>query len=173
MFGWNTPLPQKITYTNLAFMGMVVELTDDEKGWNDTVEDFAAIAAFAGTTFSLWTPPAVKVATVAAVAPVLAPVAVPGAIISSGLVAGGVVADVIDPEQGLQNYINFYTEPSELPERIEFTAETVVVEVEKEKQEFFRGVEALGSTALNVVKRKAEEGAKFYLKHLRRIGIRI
>ena len=60
MFGWNTPLPQKVFYTNLAFMGMVAELHDEDEGWRDTVEDIAAIAAFAGTTFSLWAPPPVR-----------------------------------------------------------------------------------------------------------------
>jgi len=59
--------------------------------------------------------------------------AVPGLAIVEGVVVTGAVASyAIGGVEGVENYIDFITEPTKIPERIAFTAETIYEEVIKE-----------------------------------------
>jgi len=52
--------------------------------------------------------------------------AVPGVAIAEGIVvAGAVVSYVIAGEEGVEDFIDFYMEPTKIPERLAFTAETI------------------------------------------------
>jgi len=59
--------------------------------------------------------------------------AVPGINIVEGIVATGAVASLaIGGVEGLENYVEFITEPAKIPERVAFTAETIYQEVIEE-----------------------------------------
>jgi len=109
--GYHLPLAQKIAISNASLMMMVAELLDDEEGWEDNLKDTGAILQFAGTLYVLWIPPVVQGAIAARVGILLAPLAVPAAIVTSAIVVGGIVSYFVDPEEGLQNYKDFLTEP--------------------------------------------------------------
>jgi len=52
--------------------------------------------------------------------------AVPGiAIVEAAIITGAVASYAIDGVEGVENYIDFITEPTKIPERIAFTAETI------------------------------------------------
>jgi len=63
--------------------------------------------------------------------------AVPGLAIVEGIVVtGAVVSYAIGGTEGVENYIDFITEPTKIPERIAFTAETIYEEkIKPEYQE--------------------------------------
>lgn len=123
--GYSLSLPAKIAITNASFLVMAAELIDDEDGWKDNWEDTGAILQFAGTVYVLWVPPVVQGAIAARVGIIFAPVAVPAAIITSAVIVGGIVSYFVDPEEGLKNYKDFLSEPTKIPERLKFTAETI------------------------------------------------
>jgi len=123
--GHALPLAHKIAISNASFIAMSYELADDEEGWMDNLEDTGAILQFAGTLYVLWVPPVVQAGIAARVGVLLAPLAVPAAIITSTFIVGGFVAAVVDPEEGLENYMDFFAEPGKIPERLKFTAETI------------------------------------------------
>ena len=107
---------------------MAGELIDDEEGWVDNLEDTMAILQFAGTVYVLWLPPVVQAGIAAKVGILLTPLAIPAAIVTSTIIVGGVIAYFVDPEEGLKNYKDFLTEPTKIPERLKFTAETIYEE---------------------------------------------
>lgn len=107
---------------------MAGELIDDEEGWVDNLEDTMAILQFAGTVYVLWLPPVVQAGIAAKVGILLTPLALPAAIVTSTIIVGGVIAYFVDPEEGLKNYKDFITEPTKIPERLKFTAETIYEE---------------------------------------------
>jgi len=123
--GYHLSLPAKIAITNASFLIMSAELIDDEEGWRDNLEDTGAILTFAGVVYVLWIPPVVQGAIAARVGLFLAPVAMPAAIVTSVIIVGGIVSYFVDPEEGLKNYKDFITEPTKIPERLKFTAETI------------------------------------------------
>jgi len=52
--------------------------------------------------------------------------AVPGINVVEGIVAAGAVASLaIGGVEGVENYVEFLTEPTKIPERVAFTAETI------------------------------------------------
>ena len=56
--------------------------------------------------------------------------AVPGINVAEGIVAAGAVASLaIGGVEGVENYVDFITEPKKIPERVAFTAETIYKEV--------------------------------------------
>jgi len=121
-------LPAKIALSNTALLIMSAELIDDEEGWRDNLEDTGAILTFAGTLYVLWLPPVVQGAIAARVGMLFAPFAIPAAIVTSTIIVGGVVSYFVDPEEGLQNYKDFLSEPTKIPEKISFTAKTIYEE---------------------------------------------
>jgi len=123
--GYHLPLAHKVAISNAAFIHMTHELMDDEEGWRDNVADSAAIITFAGTMYALWIPPAVQASIAARVGILLAPLALPAAIATSAYITGGFISAVIDPEEGLENYREFFAEPTKIPEKVKFTAETI------------------------------------------------
>ena len=123
--GYHLSLPAKIAITNASFLLMSAELIDEEEGWVDNWEDTGAILQFAGTLYVLWIPPVVQGAIAARIGLIFAPVAMPAAIITSMIIVGGIISYFIDPEEGLKNYKDFITEPTKIPERLKFTAETI------------------------------------------------
>jgi len=123
--GYHLSLPAKIAITNASFLLMAAELIDEEEGWVDNWEDTGAILQFAGTLYVLWIPPVVQGAIAARIGLLLAPVALPAAIVTSVVIVGGIVSYFVDPEEGLQNYKDFLSEPTKIPERLKFTAETI------------------------------------------------
>ena len=123
--GYYLPKAQKIAITNASLIVMMWELTDQEEGWVDTLEDAGAILQFGGTLYVLWMPPVVQAAIAARVGLLLAPLAVPAAVITSTIIVGGVLSYAIDPKEGIQNYKEFISEPTKIPERLKFTAETI------------------------------------------------
>jgi len=106
---------------------MVWELTDEETSgdWVESWQDAGAVLQFGGTLYVLWVPPVVQAGIAARVGILLAPLAVPAAILTSAVIVGGVVSYAIDPEEGLENYKDFISEPTKIPERLKFTAETI------------------------------------------------
>jgi len=123
--GYHLPLAQKIAITNASFLIMSAELIDEEEGWVDNWADTMAILQFAGTVYVLWIPPVVQAGIAARVGVLLAPLALPAAVITSTIIVGGVVSYLVDPEEGLKNYKDFLTEPTKIPERLKFTADTI------------------------------------------------
>jgi len=121
-------LPAKIALSNTALLIMAAELIDDEDGWRDNLEDTGAILTFAGTLYVLWLPPVVQGAIAARIGMLFAPLAIPAAIVTSTVIVGGIVSYFVDPEEGLQNYKDFISEPTKIPERIGFTAKTIYEE---------------------------------------------
>jgi len=152
--GYHLPLPQKIAITNASFIAMMWELTDEEEGWVDTLEDAGAILQFAGTVYVLWVPPVTQAAIAARVGIMLTPLAVPAAIITTTIIVGGVVSYAIDPEEGLQNYKDFISEPTKIPKRLKFTAETIYEHEIEPKVNLSLGV---ASMLWNIAKREWEE----------------
>lgn len=127
--GHALPLPQKIAITNAAFLVMAYELTDQEEGWRDNVEDTMAILTFAGTAYILWMPAGVQAAVAVRIGAILAPAAIPAAIITSVIIAGGIVAYFIDPKEGVQNYRKFLTSsPKEMWKMTKTTTYPVLIE---------------------------------------------
>lgn len=52
--------------------------------------------------------------------------AVPGlAIVEAAVIAGAVTSYAIAGEEGFDDYVDFITEPTKIPERVAFTAETI------------------------------------------------
>jgi len=123
--GYHLPFPHKLAIMNSSIIVMMWELTDEEEGWMDTLEDAGAILQFGGTLYVLWVPPVVQAGIAARVGVLLAPLAVPAAIITSAIIVGGVLSYAIDPKEGIQNYKDFLSEPTKVPERLKFTAETI------------------------------------------------
>jgi len=123
--GYHLSLPAKIAISNASFLMMSAELIDEEEGWVDNWEDTGAILQFAGTLYVLWVPPVVQGAIAARIGLLLAPAAMPAAIVTSVVIVGGIVSYFVDPEEGLKNYKDFITEPTKIPERLKFTAETI------------------------------------------------
>jgi len=125
--GYHLPLPQKIAITNASFIAMMWELTDEETSgdWVESWQDAGSVLQFAGTVYVLWVPPVVQAGIAARIGLLLAPLALPAAVLTSTIIVGGVISYAIDPEEGLQNYKDFITEPTKIPERLKFTAETI------------------------------------------------
>ena len=146
--GYHLPLPAKIALTNASFIAMMWELTDDdETSAGEALENLGAIAQFTGTLYVLWIPPVVKASIAARVGVVLAPLAVPAAIATSAVIVGGAVSYAIDPEEGFKNYKEFISEPTKIPGRLKFTAETIAEKVIQPKinqtQVFLKTMESL------------------------------
>ena len=133
---------------------MAGELIDDEEGWEDNLADTMAILQFAGTVYVLWLPPVVQATIAARVGLLLTPLALPGAIVTSVVIVGGVVSYFVDPEEGLKNYKDFLTEPTKIPERIAFTAETIYEHKIESKVNLTIGV---ASMLWNMAKREWDE----------------
>jgi len=127
--------PAKLAISNASFILMMWELTDEEEGWADTMEDIGAIGQFAGTVYVLWVPPVVQANIAARVGIIFAPIAIPAAIITSMVIIGGVVSYAIDPKDGLKNYKEFISQPGKYWERTKFTAQTLAEEIIKPKLE--------------------------------------
>lgn len=161
--GYHLPLASKIAISNTSFLLMAGELIDDEDGWVDNLEDTMAILQFAGTMYVLWLPPAVQAGIAAKVGILLAPLAVPTAMVTSVVIVGGVIAYFVDPEEGLKNYKDFLTEPTKIPERLKFTAETIYEHKIEPTVNVTLGIAAmLYRMAVNEVERRVtalEEGA--------------
>jgi len=152
--GYHLPLPQKVAITNASFIAMMWELTDEEEGWVDNLEDIGAVLQFGGTVYLLWVPPVVQASIAARVGVLLAPLAIPAAILTSAVIVGGVVSYAIDPKDGLKNYKDFISEPTKVPERLKFTAETIY----EHKIEPKVNLGLVAATLLwNMAKRKYEE----------------
>lgn len=126
--GYHLPLASKIAISNTSFLLMAGELIDDEEGWVDNMEDTMAILQFAGTMYVLWLPPVVQAGIATKVGILLSPLAVPAAVVTSTVIVGGVISYFVDPEEGLKNYKDFLTEPTKIPKRLKFTAETIYEE---------------------------------------------
>ena len=128
--GYHLSIPAKIAITNSSFLLMAVELTDEDASgdWLEAWQDAGSVFQFAGTVYILWVPPVVQAGIAARIGLFLAPVAMPAAIITSMIIVGGVVSYAIDPEEGLKNYKDFLTQPTKIPERLKFTAETIYEE---------------------------------------------
>jgi len=152
--GYHLPLASKIAITNTSFLLMAGELIDDEEGWEDNLADTMAILQFAGTVYVLWIPPVVQAGIAARVGLILAPLAVPAAIVTSAVIVGGIVSYFVDPEEGLKNYKDFLTEPTKVPERIAFTAETIYEHKIEPKVNLIVG---LSSMLWNIAKREKEK----------------
>lgn len=145
--GYHLPLPAKIALTNASFIAMMWELTDEEEGFGDALEDVGAVAQFGGTLYVLWVPPVVKAGIAARVGVALAPLAVPAAIATSAVIVGGAVSYAIDPKEGLKNYKEFISQPTKITGRVKFTAETIAEKVIQPKinqtQVFLKTMERL------------------------------
>jgi len=146
---------------------MVYELSDDEEGWMDNLEDTGAILQFAGTLYVLWIPPVVQAGIAARVGVLLAPLAVPAAIATTTFIVGGFVAAVVDPEEGLENYMDFFAEPGKIPERLKFTAETIYEHKIEPKVNLTLGVVKF---LYNMGKREAERRVNVIQKGLEEAG---
>jgi len=158
--GYHLPLASKIAISNAAFIAMMWELTDEEEGWVDNLEDTGAILTFAGTMYVLWIPPVVQGAIAARVGVLLAPLAVPAAVLTTTIIVGGVVSHVIDPEEGLQNYKEFISEPGKWWERTKFTGETIYEQKIEPEVNLTLGV---ASMLWNMAKREWEERPPLFL----------
>jgi len=152
--GYHLSLPAKIAITNASFLLMAAELIDEEEGWVDNWEDTGAILQFAGTVYILWIPPVVQGAIAARVGVILAPLAIPAAVVTSTIIVGGIVSYFVDPEEGLQNYKDFITEPTKIPEKLKFTAETIYEHKIESKVNLTLGI---GSMLWNIAKREYEK----------------
>lgn len=146
--GYHLPLPAKIALTNASFIAMMWELTDeDETSAGEALENLGAIAQFSGTLYVLWIPPVVKAGIAARVGVALAPLAVPAAIATTAVIVGGAVSYAIDPKEGLKNYKEFISQPTKIPGRVKFTAETIAEKVIQPKinqtQVFLKTMERL------------------------------
>ena len=161
--GYHLPLASKIAITNASFLIMAGELIDDEEGWEDNLADTMAILQFAGTVYVLWLPPVVQAGIAARVGLLLTPLAVPVAIVTSVVIVGGIVSYFVDPEEGLKNYKDFFTEPTKVPERLKFTAETIYEHKIEPKVNLTLGV---ASMLWNMAQREFEENPLFKNRYL-------
>jgi len=154
--GYHLSIPAKIAITNTSFLLMAVELSDEDASgdWVEAWQDAGSVFQFAGTVYVLWVPPVVQAGIAARVGLLFAPVAIPAAVITSTIIVGGVVSYAIDPEEGLQNYKDFITEPTKIPERLKFTAETIYEQKIESKVNLTLGA---ASMLWNMAKRKYEE----------------
>jgi hypothetical protein len=105
----------------VAGVALYNELTDEEKGIWDTLEDVGAVASFGGVLFVLWVPPALKIPVMVRVGLVLAPLAVPTIVISGAYLAGAEISHYIDPEDGRRKFKEFISEPQHYKKRLDFT----------------------------------------------------
>jgi len=167
--GYNLPLTQKIAITNASFISMMWELTDEETSgdWVESWQDAGAVLQFGGTLYVLWVPPVVQAGIAARVGVLLAPLAVPAAVITSTIIVGGVVSYAIDPEEGLQNYKDFLSEPTKIPERLKFTAETIYEHKIEPKVSLTLGVVKF---LYNMGKREAERRVNVIQKGMEEAG---
>lgn len=93
---------------------MIAELRDEPtpgfRGfWWEIFEDAGSIIQFGGTIYILWVPPVIQASVAARVGLMLLPLSVPAAVITSVVTAGGIASTIVDPEDGLDNYIDFMT----------------------------------------------------------------
>ena len=165
--GYSLSLPAKIAITNASFLLMSAELIDEEEGWVDNWEDTGAILQFAGTVYVLWVPPVVQGAIAARVGMLLAPAAVPAAIITSVVIVGGVVSYFVDPEEGLQNYKDFITEPTKMPGRVKEAAEIIYEHKIEPAVDMTVGVATL---VYNMAKREVERKVNMVQTGLNEVG---
>jgi len=91
-----------------------------ELAWRDdreiTWEDAPELGLGALSLGVLWAP---EVLTIAAVS------TTPLVVIEAAVVAGAIASYGIGGVEGVENYIDFITEPTKIPERVVFTAETI------------------------------------------------
>lgn len=116
---------EKLALSLIAGKLMYDELTDEEKGWVDTLEDAGSIAIFSGVIFQLWVPPQVKAVIMARVSWALRPLAAPVIGFVVGYIAGAEIAEVLFPGEGRKQFKEFWNEPTKIPEKIAFTAATI------------------------------------------------
>jgi len=106
-------------YRSIASVWVWYELAwrDDRKFTAEDIDETAFLLAYNAW---VWKGPAMLAA-------------VPGVAIVEGVVVAGAVASyAIGGVEGVENYIDFITEPTKMPERIAFTADVIYEEVIKE-----------------------------------------
>jgi len=109
--GWHLPTSTKIALTNVSLWLMITELRDEPTAgdWRESWQDAGAVFQFASTIYILWVPPVVQASIAARVGLMLLPLSVPAAVLTSVVTAGGIASTIIDPEDGLDNFIEFMT----------------------------------------------------------------
>jgi len=104
-------------YRSKWYRSIAIVYAWEQKAWADdrefTVEDIdETLWAIAGLTF-VWKGELILAA-------------IPGLnIVEAIVVTGAVVSYAIDGVEGVENYVDFLTTPTKIPERIVFTAETI------------------------------------------------
>jgi len=111
-------LPWRLHAKGITSLGIIWGMY--ELAWRDdreiTWEDAPELGLGALSLGILWAP---EVLTIAAVS------TTPLVVIEGVVVAGAVASYAIGGVEGVENYIDFITEPTKIPERIAFTAETI------------------------------------------------
>jgi len=112
------PLPWRLHAKGITSLGIIWGMY--ELAWRDdreiTWEDAPELALGTLSLGILWAP---ELLTIAAVS------TTPIVIIEGAVVAGAITSYAIGGVEGVENYIDFITEPTKIPERLKFTAETI------------------------------------------------
>jgi len=137
--GYHTPLSAKIAITSASFAALhwqtrryfaSGDFGEREGGGNLLM----AVASFQYAMFSLWLPPPVKMSIGARLAPYAVRISPPVAFTAALVVVGTEVSNLIDPEEGVQNFQDFISNPTEWKETtIEETLPTIYEHVVKPK----------------------------------------
>ena len=116
--GYHTPLSAKIAITSASFAALhwqtrryfaSGDFGEREGGGNLLM----AVASFQYAMFSLWLPPPVKMSIGARLAPYAVRISPPVAFTAALVVVGTEVSNLIDPEEGVQNFQDFISNPTE------------------------------------------------------------
>jgi len=111
-------LPWRLHAKGITSLGII--WTMYELAWRDdraiTWADAPELAVGTLSLGVLWAP---EVLTIAAVS------TTPLVVVEVAVVAGAVTSYAIGGVEGVENYIDFITEPTKIPERLVFTAETI------------------------------------------------
>ena len=111
-------LPWRLHAKGITSLGII--WTMYELAWRDdraiTWADAPELAVGTLSLGVLWAP---EILTIAAVS------GTPLVVVEVAVVAGAVTSYAIGGVEGVENYIDFITEPTKIPERLVFTAETI------------------------------------------------
>ena len=119
--GYHTPLSAKIALTSASFAALhwqtrryfaSGEFGEREGGG----ELLMSVATFQYAMFQLWAPPPVKMAIAARLAPYAMRISPPVAFTAALVVVGTEVSNIIDPDEGVQNFQKFISEPTKWKE---------------------------------------------------------
>jgi len=111
-------VPWRLHAKGIASLGII--WTMYELAWRDdrkiTWEDAPELAMGTLSLGVLWAPEILTIASVSTT---------PIVVIEAAVVVGAISSYAIGGVEGVENYIDFITEPTKIPERIVFTAETI------------------------------------------------